>query len=131
MAGEFWRRQDLDMLRLFFKVHAIGVHDCDNENWELPLPAKPETPPPGRGIEKRPCACGGSSAVCYACGKSFALWVHLSTHMKESCPVRRETGWEAAKVECGVCARPVIQRNLKRHQGTRKCKAAMTECGVF
>jgi len=126
VAGEFWRRRDLDMLRLFFKVHAIGVHDCDNENWELPLPPKPEAPPPGRGIEKRPC-CGGTSVVCYACQRSFTLWVHLSTHMRESCPARLETGLAAAKVVCTRCALPVIQRNLKRHRDTLKCKAMATE----
>ena len=123
VAGEFWRRQDLDPLGLFFKVQSISEHGCDNENWELPLPPKPETPPLGRGIEKRPC-CGGVSAVCYACRKSFTLWIHLSTHMRESCPARREAGWEAARVGCGVCARPVIQRNLKRHQDSQKCKSS-------
>ena len=128
VEGEFWRRRDLDTLRLFFKVQSIAVHDCDNENWELPLPPKPEAPLLGRGIEKRPC-CGGSLKVCYACQKSFTLWVHLSTHMKESCPARFQTGLGAAesrlsaKVECGVCALPVIQRNLKRHQGSQKCKS--------
>ena len=104
------------------KMQACGVHDCDSENWQLPLPVEPETPPLGRGIEMRPC-CGGSPVVCYACNKSFTIWVHLSTHMTESCPARLETGLGSAKVECGVCARPVIQRNLKRHQGSQKCKS--------
>ena len=127
VAGEFWRRESLSTLLMFFKFQAIGVHDYDEENWQLPLPPKPDVPPLGRttgpgGIEKRPC-CGGSSVVCYACQKSFTLWVHLSTHMRESCPARRETGLETAKVGCGVCARRVIQRNLKRHQDSQKCKS--------
>ena len=122
VAGEFRRRRGLDVLRLFFKAQALGSHGCDNETWELPLPPKPEAPLPGRGIEKRPC-CGGTSMVCYACRKSFTLWVHLNTHMRERCPARLETGLGAAKVECGVCALPVIQRNLKRHQGSQRCKS--------
>ena len=126
VTGEFWRRQDLDALRLFFKAQACCAHGCDSDNWELPLPPKPEAPPLGRGIEKRPC-CGGTSVVCYACQRSFTLWVHLSTHMRESCPARLETGLAAAKVVCRVCAVPVIKRNLKRHKDTLKCKAMATE----
>ena len=123
MAGEFWRREDLDMLLLVFKMQAISVHGCDNENWQLPLPEKPAEPPTGRGIEKRPC-CGGETVVCYACQRPRTLWVHLSTHMRESCPARRETGLEVARVECPRCSKHVINRNLKRHRDSEKCKSA-------
>ena len=124
VIGEFWRRQDLDVLILFFKVQAIGEHGCGNENWEFPLPEKPAVPALGRGIEKRPC-CGGDTVVCYACQRSFTLWVHLATHMRESCPARRETG--LAKVECSNCNKHVIHRNLKRHQDSEKCKNVVRE----
>ena len=123
VAGEFWRREDLDMLLLVFKMQAISLHGCDNENWQLPLPEKPAEPPTGRGIEKRAC-CGGETIVCYACQRSFTLWVHLSTHMRESCPARRETGLEVARVECSRCNKHVINRNLKRHRDSEKCKSA-------
>ena len=123
VIGEFWHRVDLDMLRLVFKMQALSVHGCDNENWELPLPEKPSTPLIGRGIEKRPC-CGGEAVVCYACQRSFTLWIHLSTHMRESCPARRETGLNQVKVDCSRCNQPVINRNLKRHRDSEKCKSA-------
>ena len=122
VTGEFWRRKDLDMLLIAFMVRAIGVHDCDRDNWQLPLPAKPETPLLGRGVEKRPC-CGGNTVVCYACQKCFTLWVHLSTHMRGSCPARGETGLGSAKVDCTVCAMPVIKRNLKRHHASQICRS--------
>ena len=120
VAGEFWRREDLHMLLLVFKMQAISGHGCDNENWRLPLPVKPAEPA-GRGIEKRPC-CGGSAVVCFACHKSFALWVHLSRHMRESCPARQATGLGLARVECSRCNLQVINRNLKRHRASESCK---------
>ena len=123
VIGEFWHRADLPLLLLLFKVQGIGVHGCDNANWELSLPEKPSTPLLGRGIEKRPC-CGGGVVVCYACQRSFTLWVHLSTHMRESCPARHETGLEVARVECYRCNKHVINRNLKRHLESEKCKRA-------
>ena len=33
-AGEFYPREKLMSIKLFFKVNAIGAHDCGNEDWE-------------------------------------------------------------------------------------------------
>ena len=120
--GEFYPLEQLDSIKLFFKLNGWN-HGCGNDDWELPLPEKPAAPPLGRGIEKRPC-CGGSGVICYACERHFALWIHLSTHMRESCPMRQAS--EQAKVECGTCATHVIKRNLKRHQASSGCRVHST-----
>ena len=117
--GEFWPRSELDMLRLAMKVLCTTHHNCDNDNWELPLPPRPAVPLPGRGEEKLEC-CGGSLKVCYGCGKTFKLWIHLQTHKRESCPASAEP-----RPECRFCGQRVIQRHLKRHQTqSKRCLAA-------
>ena len=110
LEGEFWDREQKDMLTLALKVFLLQTYrHLGNEDWMLPLPPKPTTPAIGRGIEKRPC-CGGHRKICYKCGAPFILWIHLQTHMNESCPHR-----EAHKVDCGTCGKRVLKRNLKRH----------------
>ena len=122
-AGEFWPKPDLFMLQLAMRVQVCAEHGCDTDNWQLPLPEKPATPPIGRGTEKRPC-CGGRGVVCLGCERPLMLWVHLSTHMRERCPARREAGLEVVKVDCTVWTKRPIPRNLKRHQNGEKCKRA-------
>jgi len=116
--GESWPHQDLEMLLLAMKVLAITEHNCGNDDWQLPLPPRPAVPPPGRGIEKLEC-CGGSLLPCYGCGKEFKLWVRLQTHKRESCPATAEP-----RPVCRLCNTRVIQRLLKRHQKSERCKAA-------
>ena len=77
--GEFWPRSQLEIILLAFKVIACGTHGCDNVNWELPLPPRPEFPLQGRGIEKLEC-CGGTRHLCFGCGATFSLWIRLQTH---------------------------------------------------
>ena len=120
VVGEFWHKSDLANLRLFQEVMSISI-GFGNDDWDLPLPEKPAEPATGRGIEKRPC-CGGSPVVCFACQRPFTLWIHMSTHYRESCPARRAAGLEVTKVECKVCKKRVINRNLKRHNYSEKCK---------
>ena len=120
-CGEFWHEEDAGTIQLFFKVNAIANHGCDNESWELALPAKPVVPPPGgRGVEYRMC-CGGPGVQCYGCGARFDLWVHFATHRSESCPAGPGVG---AKVACEKCSVSVIKRNLKRHQQSKGCATA-------
>ena len=117
VVGEFWHRDDAEMIKLFFKANSIVEHACDNDTWELFLPDKPAVPPPGRGIEKRLC-CGGSELICYDCGRPFGLWIHLSTHLRESCPNRAGGG---DREVCSRCHVRVIKRNMKRHHLSRAC----------
>ena len=112
LEGEFWDREQLEMLTLALKVHLRFRHDLGNDDWTLPLPPKPLAPAVGRGIEKRPC-CGGQQHFCYECGNSFSLWGHLASHMRESCPYR-----EPNKVDCGTCGVRVTKRNMKQHVRT-------------
>ena len=119
VVGEFWHRDDAEMIKLFFKANSIVQHACDNDTWELALPDKPAVPPRGRGIEKRVC-CGGSELICYDCGQQFGLWIHLSTHLRESCPNRAGDG---EREECGRCHVHVIKRNMKRHRRSRVCSS--------
>ena len=120
--GEFWSCSELDMLRLAMKLLATTEHNCDNDNWELPLPPRPALPAPGRGEEKLVC-CGGSLLPCYGCGQQFKLWVRLQTHKRESCPASAEP-----RPACRFCGQRVIQRHLKRHQQeSRRCLAARGE----
>ena len=106
VSGEFWHDRDLERLRSAIEARVGDL---------LPLPAKPDAPMMGRGVEKRPC-CGGSPVVCYACRATFTFLVHLNTHRRESCPKRIA----AVKSSCGACGKLVIGRNLKRHE--RACK---------
>ena len=107
LEGEFWDREQLEMLTLALKVHLCFRHELGNDDWTLPLPPKPLAPAANRGIEQRPCR---RRQFCYACGSSFSLWMHLASLMSESCPYR-----ESNKVDCGTCGVRVIKRNLKRH----------------
>ena len=117
VVGEFWHRDSADLIMLFFEANSICEHACDNDTWALPLPDKLSVPPIGRGIEKRAC-CGGAGLICYACGARFGLWIHLSTHVRESCLERDGAG---AKETCGRRHSKVIKRNLKRHRQSRAC----------
>lgn len=67
-----YHKQGYDKLMFFLKVNSVVGYGCDNGNWELLLPPKPETLEEGRMIEKRPC-CDDAVVVCYACGTSFTL----------------------------------------------------------
>jgi hypothetical protein len=117
--GEFWPREQLEALRAVMKALAVSTGGCNDENWELPLPPKPESPAPGRGVEKLEC-CGGSLIPCFGCGKHFKLYVRLLTHKRESCPATA-----GAKVACDRCGASVIKRHLKRHQDQNKrCRDA-------
>ena len=50
LEGEFWDRQQLEMLTLALKVHLRFRHELGNDIWKLPLPPKPLAPAVGRGI---------------------------------------------------------------------------------
>ena len=115
--GECYPLARLPDIQAFCKTNGYCNHGCGADDWEMPLPPKPEVPIAGRGIERRPC-CGGTLQVCYACQATFQLWIHLSTHMRESCPERPD----AAKTECGRCGDNVIHRNLQRHRRSKRCR---------
>jgi hypothetical protein len=117
-CGEFWPRQELDTLRLAMKVLVITAHNCGNEDWELPLPPRPSQPLPGRGVEKLEC-CGGSLLTCYGCDQQFKLWIRLQTHKRESCPASAEP-----RPVCRFCGTRVIQRLMKRHHESKRCRTA-------
>ena len=106
VSGEFWHERDLEELRSAIEARVGAL---------LPLPPKPDAPQMGRGIEKRPC-CGGTQVVCFACHATFAGYVNLGTHRRESCPMRPAGG----RSVCGACGKHVIKRDLKRHE--RACK---------
>ena len=117
-CGEFWPVEDLAALKAAMKAMAIANHSCNDEDWELPLPPRPDVPSKGRGIEKQEC-CGGSLLKCFGCGKEFKLWIRLQTHKRESCPATAK-----AKVKCHSCGLFVIERHLKRHSESKRCQAA-------
>ena len=106
------------MLRLAMKaLTSAGTYG--NDEWELPLPPKPESPLQGRGIEKFEC-CGGSLLPCFGCGKEFKLYLRLQTHKRRSCPASAEP-----KLVCRFCGTGVIKDNLKRHvRENKKCLLA-------
>ena len=102
--GEFWEQAMLPPL--------LGVMGFLLE--PLPLPPKPEVPPElERDAEKLPC-CGAASFPCWQCDKTFRRWHHLVQHKQ----VHREV-----KPTCSRCGRPVLKQNLKRHQGSKSCRA--------
>jgi hypothetical protein len=114
--GEFYAMSQLPRIQALIEANGRAHHAC-GDDWQLPLPPKPVVPPPGWGIEKRPC-CGGAWHVCDSCQAQFARPHYLSTHMRESCPERST----AAKVPCGKCGEHVISRNLARHRGSKRCR---------
>ena len=116
-VGEFWPREQLEVLRLALKVQAC-TRGCDNDSWELPLPPKPVAPLLGCGEEKMVC-CGGSLLPCYGCGQLFKLWIRLQTHKRESCPASAEP-----PPACRFCGTRVITRHMKRHEEqSKRCQA--------
>ena len=119
--GEFYTMSQLPRLQALLEANGRDRHGC-GDDWQLPLPPKPVVPPPGRGIEKRPC-CGGAWHVCYSCQARFSLYVHLSTHMRESCPERPT----AAKIPCGKCGERVISRNMGRHRNSKRCRDSVDQ----
>jgi DNA-directed RNA polymerase subunit RPC12/RpoP len=76
----------------------------------LPIPARPEGLPT-QSVEKLPC-CGGVEYTCFTCGAKFNRGIKLKQHLDD---VHRKI-----KAKCCKCGLGVIQRNLKRHQGTCK-----------
>ena len=119
-CGEFWPQERLEELRRTLTDIAVEK-GCTREEAELPLPARPEAPLPGRGEERFEC-CGGSPLKCFGCGLQFKLWVRLQTHKRESCPASA-----LPKVDCATCGTKVIARHLKRHMQTARCKAARAD----
>ena len=75
---------------------------------QLPLPAKPASPPAvNRPIEKLQ-RCGGIAHACSHCDQVFGRWHQLQQHLND---VHSDTG----RTNCRLCGKSIVKRNLSRH----------------
>ena len=65
--GEFWKVQRLTEILNYLNEHTTEIPNA----WE------PITP---TADEMMPC-CGGLTNICFTCGRSFARWHQLTSHM--------------------------------------------------
>jgi len=103
-CGEFYHEETLPRATL---LAAIGLPS-------LPVPPRPSDL---TGTQERLPCCGAPGYTCFKCGLFFARACKLHQHLND---VHRPDSHPRCP-----CGKRVIPRNLKRHQASGSCRAAL------